>query len=794
MQKYYLKNIIDRGLFELTKILIAFSITVTLSGLLWYDLSYIKMFLIILLIYISLSVITHNIKFFLISSMSMVTLLVIGFIVALIFNELSNILLTIRQYITVYNEAIINGTLIPTKYQMLPEIMIGIVTCCIIISISRYKYYYLALFTLGLSIFLTAFSINGYYNVIAYFIFIGAIITNYFYYFYTKNIKNKEKHSFYHLAFNAVIFSLILIFLASNLYKSKPRPLLFFYDIGKAVERFIENMNKKAESTDGNGQGNNGAANGNGNAKKEDEEDAVVVGFDSGELLKENVVTSNDAILYVYTAKPTYLRGSVCNIFDGKEWSYNIDHEYEISDLDEHIIGLKWLSENYVNEDSKPSNEKEIKKRYFEEDQVSVIYKNIATKTVFTPINLIAIYDTDGNHSNDIFNFNEGGTLNYHAELTKGFSYSFTYLKPRYGVEDFDKLLRMSNYELYQKFDSEYKDDLVKKANYIEQNYMQLPNSITSRTVKLAKDIMNAYENNYDRAKAIEEYLKTNYDYTYSTVLPEDGEDIIDYFLFETKEGFCTYNASTMVVMLRSIGIPARYVKGFVTRGSMGRDELSADNDKKSKIDTNMNVVTGWDAHAWVEAYLEGFGWVSFEPTSGFQFNQIQEEKYNTQILTEEELKIREVYDLESIAQSQKRIPLAGILIILSIIIFIAILLWIYRRYERTKDNFRLSNTRNKIQMVYKNILLLMEILGYKKEEHQTLREYAKMINGELDTQKHNFIKLTNIFEIAYYSNKKIEDETLEIFDAYYKELKHQAKQKTNFFKVNMALFINKIK
>lgn len=106
----------------------------------------------------------------------------------------------------------------------------------------------------------------------------------------------------------------------------------------------------------------------------------------------------------------------------------------------------------------------------------------------------------------------------------------------------------------------------------------------------------------YDQAKAIETYLRNNISYNESIPTPPPGVDPIDWFLFTEQQGYCTYYATAMVAMLRTLGIPARMAAGFAS------GEYNAELDQY--------VIKEKDAHTWVEVYFPGYGWVEFEPTS----------------------------------------------------------------------------------------------------------------------------------------------------------------------------------
>lgn len=132
--------------------------------------------------------------------------------------------------------------------------------------------------------------------------------------------------------------------------------------------------------------------------------------------------------------------------------------------------------------------------------------------------------------------------------------------------------------------------------------YLQLPDTVPQRVHDLAREIAQPYDNAYDKATAIQDYLR-EYTYNQQIAAPPEGVDRVDYFLFEMKEGYCNYYASAMAVMARSVGIPARIAAGY-SRGEFDRDAQAY-------------RVREHNSHAWVEVYLPRFGWIEFEPTAG---------------------------------------------------------------------------------------------------------------------------------------------------------------------------------
>jgi protein-glutamine gamma-glutamyltransferase len=129
--------------------------------------------------------------------------------------------------------------------------------------------------------------------------------------------------------------------------------------------------------------------------------------------------------------------------------------------------------------------------------------------------------------------------------------------------------------------------------------YLQLP-KLDPRISALAKTIASRANNPYDKARAVESYLRNNYGYT----LDLSGTPPVDplaYFLFQKRAGHCEYFAAAMTVMMRALGVPSRYVNGFLPGeyNDVGGDY----------------IIRASDAHSWVEVFFPGYGWITFDPT-----------------------------------------------------------------------------------------------------------------------------------------------------------------------------------
>ena len=136
----------------------------------------------------------------------------------------------------------------------------------------------------------------------------------------------------------------------------------------------------------------------------------------------------------------------------------------------------------------------------------------------------------------------------------------------------------------------------------IGQRYAR-PAIATDRLRSLAREITESSATDYDKVRAIETWLASNVEYTLEAPLPPvDVEDTVDWFVFEGRQGWCEQIASTLVVMLREVGVPARVATGFVT-GDL--DPL-----------TGRYTVRAKDSHAWAEVWFPGVGWQGFDPTA----------------------------------------------------------------------------------------------------------------------------------------------------------------------------------
>jgi Transglutaminase-like superfamily/Domain of unknown function (DUF4129)/TgpA N-terminal domain len=137
---------------------------------------------------------------------------------------------------------------------------------------------------------------------------------------------------------------------------------------------------------------------------------------------------------------------------------------------------------------------------------------------------------------------------------------------------------------------------------WVTDRYLGLPETITDRTRDLASQLAAGQSNAFDTARAVEEYVRSTIAYNENIDPPPDNQDVVDYVLFESQEGYCEYYASAMAVLLRAEGIPSRVVGGYFPAPY---DENEGGHLYREK-----------NAHLWVEVFFPQYGWIPFEPTA----------------------------------------------------------------------------------------------------------------------------------------------------------------------------------
>lgn len=302
--------------------------------------------------------------------------------------------------------------------------------------------------------------------------------------------------------------------------------------------------------------------------------------------------------------------------------------------------------------------------------------------------------------------------------------------------------------------------------------YTQLPDSLPNRVKELAEKITEGKTNWFDKAKAVERHFGGS-EFTYSqkdVAVPGENDDYVDQFLFETKIGYCDNFSTSMVVLLRSLGIPTRWVKGYT-----GGEFIEYSEDDPSK---QIYEITNNNAHSWVEVYFPNQGWVPFEPTKSFT-NTVSIDYTNNNgtpeaveaTVTPAPKPHQNLEDDRSSSQkTEQTFSFSGLWLsvktfyhdnwkwTLSLLVAVAgatgLLYrlrgkWIPRLYLL---QFRLRKKDENIAKAYLILLNQLARYGLKRTENQTLRNYAKFIDTFFASREMS--KLTDRYEQYLYHQK----------------------------------------
>jgi transglutaminase-like putative cysteine protease len=169
----------------------------------------------------------------------------------------------------------------------------------------------------------------------------------------------------------------------------------------------------------------------------------------------------------------------------------------------------------------------------------------------------------------------------------------------RVGENEYTVVSRVSNADV-----DSLRGDTGADPEWVRARYLDVPATVPERVTALAAQVAadSGAGTRFDQASAIEDYLR-QIPYSETIGQPPADRDRADWFLFDERRGYCDYYATAFVIMVRSLGIPARFSAGYAV----------ADQPEPSGVYRMRNS----DAHTWPEVFFPSYGWVEFEPTAG---------------------------------------------------------------------------------------------------------------------------------------------------------------------------------
>ena len=302
------------------------------------------------------------------------------------------------------------------------------------------------------------------------------------------------------------------------------------------------------------------------------------------------------------------------------------------------------------------------------------------------------------------------------------------------------------NMHVLLKYASAGKD---KEYEEIRARYTGLSETIEPFVAELVEEITAGCEDDYDKALAIENWIRDNCTYTQTPGDAPGDRDFLSYFL-ETREGYCTYYATAMTLMARMAGLPARYVTGY---GLKQADKVK---------DTTSYVATNATAHAWSQIYFYGVGWVDFDPTHWNFYEPVTkdepaEEKPKPTARPETpELPVPELPEPELPEPETDHEPLAprkkdntgkillvvlgcdlAVFLIFLLVRFILLFFRVENFYRRL--NRRYPDNAARADVCYRQILKQLGFLGLEMQPSDTIRSFCARADEALAGDRARF-------------------------------------------------------
>ena len=514
------------------------------------------------------------------------------------------------------------------------------------------------------------------------------------------------------------------------------------------------------------------------------------------------------------TNTSVYLRGWIGESLDDDGWKVVNEEDTKnfnsavSENYDPYIQFYNFMTLMSTNELSNAESEKDTKNLGFVYDTVDIKAHFSKSKMAFVPISGI-----DGKINGDYKGITELGDTVYFfdGDRPKSNKYSVNSALQSFSSSNFYVAIKQkqknylafaSGISMNKQNPTEVEQFIInerKYSKYVREKYMDVPED-TAALRSLAQSVTSKYTHDFDKALAIERHLKSEYEYSLTeNAIGNTSVDKIKYVLQEGKTGYCTHYASAMTIMLRQLNIPARYVVGY---HSKTQTDTGAQKYTRKLVDNNY--------HAWVEAYIDGIGWLTFDPTPGYGNNApIRDYDYldketpqdgsddgaqSPQQPQEQPVKPPTVHEvIENVPDAAPKDNLGFlkyviwalvIIFVISIIVFTVVLVirTINVRYDKMVESMKKMDGTDMTRVIYPKILLLLSGYKYTVLPGEIVSDFAKRVDGNLHFKTKLFSVIYHL-EMAQFSENKIDDSSAEKVFSYYEQLSHIALQRFNIFK-----------
>lgn len=698
-------------------LLYGFSLLYVLSGIFAYSLNVIHVGVIATTCFLVDRFVFKSVRRFFTIMATVLTMFCIGIYLLYRYDQLETVWLQFLDFITVYYYSVrVTTVYIGNFHQAVALILIGLLIfgpLDYLMTRHRERYPYLISGTVALVLvgFLSK-NMGSIKDREAFLILSMTLIIYYFYSFYNKH--RNPWHKFGHLSVTILLFLMVIVVGSRVLYTIDPRPLTqekkgTGFILSDNVEMAVEELDKL-------------------NYFRDDVfEIADSFEFDYIEILK------------LESEEIDYLKAETFEDYSGGIWTKMQDMSF-IDDAGVHL-----------SEQVDPANYN----AYYTVEQVRTVISNFNSNVVL--MNGYGVIDEAFPGNIRVMNDLRRGTYYSNEMLDTGYEYNYQAVIPRYGAKVLDDLIRANSSRPYPR----------------ELDALRvLPSDRYSQIEKLAVSVTEGIDNPYDQAMAIESYLRSNYTYTESPPVPPENVDPTLYFLFESREGFCQQFATAQVLMLRSLGIPSRYVAGFyVGSRDIPEDDYLRQIQEMADLDEGVYRVYDANAHTWTEAYFPEVGWIMFESTPVRSYRI--EETENTRSSEQEELQDK-APDAFVTLDARYAWGIGGILLLAGLMFVIWLVI---RMRRRLKD----KTATEKMLDIHWMLRHYLRLLGIRKGNTDTPREFADKVDDLLvDNDALFMVDLMNDYEKVVYGEESLEPEELDKHILFYKHMRYYSAKKLN--------------